>query len=85
MKNFEIACLHMWERKLAGQDANSGAQPMDIGQIDKSEGEDEDPTNSSPSASRQSIPRETRNPGVMRRNRVRGKKKRLCQALPISG
>ena len=28
--------------KLAGQDANSGAQPMDIGQIDKSEGEDED-------------------------------------------
>ena len=27
--------------KLAGQDAN-GAQPMDIGQIDKSEGEDED-------------------------------------------
>ena len=28
--------------KLAGQDANGGAQPMDIGQIDKSEGEDED-------------------------------------------
>ena len=28
--------------KLAGQDANSGAQPMDIGQNDKSEGEDED-------------------------------------------
>ena len=29
-------------KKLAGQDANSGAQPMDVGQIDKSEGEDED-------------------------------------------
>ena len=28
--------------KLAGQDANSGAQPVDIGQIDKSEGENED-------------------------------------------
>ena len=28
--------------KLAGQDANGGAQPMDIGQIDRSEGEDED-------------------------------------------
>ena len=28
--------------KLAGQDANGGAQPMDIGQIDESEGEDED-------------------------------------------
>ena len=28
--------------KLAGQDANGGAQPVDIGQIDKSEGEDED-------------------------------------------
>ena len=28
--------------KLAGQDANGGAQTMDIGQIDKSEGEDED-------------------------------------------
>ena len=28
--------------KLAGQDANGGAQPMDIGQIDKSEGEDDD-------------------------------------------
>ena len=41
MKNFEIVCLHVGE-KLAGQDANGGAQPMDIGQIDKSEGEDED-------------------------------------------
>ena len=28
--------------KLAGQDASGGAQPMDIGHIDKSEGEDED-------------------------------------------
>ena len=28
--------------KLAGQDASVGAQPMDIGLIDKSEGEDED-------------------------------------------
>ena len=27
---------------LAGQDANGGSQPMDIGKIDKSEGEDED-------------------------------------------
>ena len=68
--------------KLAGQDTNRGAQPMDIGQIDKSEGEDEDvnavqqrrlhdrsnqkhkqesdfrwTANSSPSASRQSTPR----------------------------
>ena len=29
-KNFEIVCLHTWE-KLAGRDANGGAQPMDIG------------------------------------------------------
>ena len=36
MKNFEVVCLHMWEKKLAGQDANGGAQPMDIEQIDKS-------------------------------------------------
>ena len=28
--------------KLAGQDASSRAQPMDIGQVDRSEGEDED-------------------------------------------
>ena len=40
-EELRIVCLHMWE-KLAGQDANSGSQPMDIGQIDKSEGEDED-------------------------------------------
>ena len=75
--------------KLAGQDANSGAQPMDIGETDKSEGEDADvnavqqrrphdrsnqkhkqesdnerkpfnrrTANSSPSASRQSTPRD---------------------------
>ena len=41
MKNFEIVSAYVGE-KLAGQDANGGAQPMDIGQIDKSEGEDED-------------------------------------------
>ena len=35
------AAVHPGE-KLAGQDANGGAQPMDVGQIDKSEGEDED-------------------------------------------
>ena len=41
MKSFEIVCLLMWER-LAGQDASGGTQPKDIGQIDQSEGEDED-------------------------------------------
>ena len=30
------------EQTLAGQDVSSGAQPMDIGQVDKSEGEDEE-------------------------------------------
>ena len=40
MKNFEIASAYVGE-KLAGLDANGGAQPMDIGQIDKS-GVDED-------------------------------------------
>ena len=35
-------CLPTWENKLAGQDASSGAQPMNIGQVDKSEGEGED-------------------------------------------
>ena len=34
--------LPTWENKLAGQDASSGAQPMNIGQVDKSEGEGED-------------------------------------------
>ena len=88
--------------KLAGQDANGGAQPVDIGQIDKSEGEDEDVnavqqrrprmidpirnTSKSPTTSENpstvGLPtrhhqrhanrlHETRNPGVMRRNRVR--------------
>ena len=32
---------------LAGQDANGGAQPMDVGQVDKSEGEDADVKGSS--------------------------------------
>ena len=41
MKNFEIVSAYVGE-KLAGQDANGGAQPMDVGQIDKSEGEDGD-------------------------------------------
>ena len=39
LRNRVSACVG---EKLAGQDANGGAQPMDIGQIDKSEGEDED-------------------------------------------
>ena len=36
--------------KLAGQEASGGGQPMDIGQADKSDGEDEDvnASNSSP-------------------------------------
>ena len=41
MKNFEIVSAYVVD-KLAGQGANSGAQPMDVGQIDNSEGEDED-------------------------------------------
>ena len=36
LKRFLGGPLPLW--KLAGQDANGGAQPMDIGQIDKSEG-----------------------------------------------
>ena len=40
MKNFEIAAYV--GQKLAGQDASDCAQLMDIGQIDKSEGEEED-------------------------------------------
>ena len=93
--------------QLAGQDANGGAQPMDIGQIDKSEGEDEDvnavqqrrphdrpnqkhkqesdnerkpfnrrTANSSPSASRQSTPRD-RKLGSDETKQSAGKKKRL--------
>ena len=42
VKKFEIVLSAYVGEKLAGQDANGGAQPMDIGQIDKSEGEDED-------------------------------------------
>ena len=41
MKSFEIVSAYVGE-KLAGQDANGGARPMGSGQIDKSEGEDED-------------------------------------------
>ena len=93
--------------KLAGQDASGGAQPMDIGQIDKSEGEDEDvkavqqrrphdrsnqkhkqesdnerkpfdrrTANLSPSASRQSTPRDKK-PGSDETKQSAGKKKRL--------
>ena len=111
--------------KLAGQDASGGAQPMDIGQVDKSEGEDEDvnakqqrrpfdrsnqkhkqesdnerkpfnrrTANSSPSASRQSTPRDKKS-GSDETKQSPSKKKRLicykcggkgpsCQALPVS-
>ena len=93
--------------KLAGQDANGGAQPMDTGQIDKSEREDEDvnavqqrrphdrsnqkhkqesdnerkqfnrrTANSSPSASRQSTPRDKKS-GSDETKQSAGKKKRL--------
>ena len=41
VKSFEFVCLPLWEKKLAGQDASGGAQPMDTGQV-KSKGEDED-------------------------------------------
>ena len=51
-------CAHVGE-KLAGQDANSGAQPMDIGKIDKSEGEDDDCQNSPTASSARSIQSET--------------------------
>ena len=93
--------------KLAGQDANGGSQPMDFGQIYKSEGEDEDvnavqqrrlhdrsdqkhrqesdsereppnrrTVNLSPSASRQSTPRDKK-PGSDETKPSAGKKKRL--------
>ena len=93
--------------KLAGQDANGGPQPMDIGQIEKSEREDEDvnavqqrrlhdrsnqkheqesdnerkplnrrTTNLSPSASRQSTPRDKK-PGSDETKPGAGRKKRL--------
>ena len=38
LRNRVSACVG---EKLAGQDANGGAQPMDTGQMDESEGEDE--------------------------------------------
>ena len=93
--------------KLAGQDVNGGPQPMDIGQIDKSEGEDEDvnavqqrrphdrshqkhkqlsdnerkpfnrrTANLSPSAPRQSTPRDKK-PWSGETNQSAGEKKRL--------
>ena len=90
--------------KLAGLDSKTGAQPLDTGQIDKSEGEDEDvnavqqrrPHDRSNLKHKQESDNErkpsiaglpthhhqrhvnrlhvTRNPGVMRRSRVRGKR-----------
>ena len=91
--------------KLAGQDASGGTQPTDIGQIDKSEGEDEDvnavqqrrpadrsnqqhkqesdderkpfnrrTANSSPSASRQSTPRDKKSGSDETRSRVQERK-----------
>ena len=110
--------------KLAGQDANGGAQPLDIGQIDKSEGEYEDvnavqqrrpndrftqkhkqefdnerkpfnrrTANSSPSAPRQSTPRNKKSRSGETKQCAGKKKTSLlpqvwwkgpsCQALPI--
>ena len=42
MKNFENRVSAYVGEKLAGHNASGGAQAMDIGQVDKSEGEDED-------------------------------------------
>ena len=39
LRNRVSACVG---EKLAGQEPSSGAQPMDMGQLDKSDGEDED-------------------------------------------
>ena len=95
--------------KLAGQDASSGAQPMDIGQVDKSKGEDDDvnavqqrrpydlsnqkhkqesdnerkpfnrPTaNSSPSASRQSTPRDKKSWSDETKQSAGNKKRLIC-------
>ena len=95
--------------KLAGQDASGGAQPMDIGQIDKSEGEDEDvnavqqrrpfdrsnqkhkrepddepkpfnrrTANSSPSASRQSTPRDKKSESDETKQSAGNKKRVIC-------
>ena len=106
LRNRVSACVG---DKLAGQDASGGTQPMDIGQIDKSEGEDEDANavqqrcphdrsnqrhkqesdnerkpfsrrtaNSSPSASRQSTPREKKS-GSDETNQSASKKKRLIR------
>ena len=104
LRNRVSACVG---EKLTGQDANGGAQPMDVGQIDKSEEEDEDvnavqqrrphdrsnkkhkqesdkkrkpfnrrTANSSPSAPRQSTPRDKK-PGSDETKQTAGKKKRL--------
>ena len=120
MKNFEIACLHMWERSWL--DKMQEVELMDIGQIDKSEGKDEDvnavrqrrPFDRSnqkqkqesdnerkpfdcrtPSASRQSTPRDKKS-GSDETKQSAGKKEKAshllqvwwkgpsCQALPIS-
>ena len=95
--------------KLAGQDASGGAQPKDIGQIDKSEGEDEDvnavqqrrpfdrsnqrhkqesdnerkpfnrrTANSSPSASRQSTPRDKKSGSDETKHSAEKKKRLIC-------
>ena len=107
MKGFEIVYLPNVGEKLAGQDASGGAQPMDLGQVHKSEGDDEyvnamqhrrpfDRSNqkhkqesdnerkpfnrrtadSSPSASRQSTPRDTKS-GSDETKQSPSKKKRL--------
>ena len=105
MKNFEIACLHMWERswldktrtvepnpwtldrstnpKERNEDVNAAQQrrPHDrSNQKHKQESDNERKlfnrrtANSSPSASRQSTPRDKQSGGVVRRNRVRGRR-----------
>ena len=106
LERFFDGLFHQEElrNRVSGQDASGGAQPMDIGQIDKSEGEEEDvnafqqrrphdrsnqkhkqesdnyrkpfnrrTANLSPSVHVNRL-QETRNPGVMRRNRVQGRK-----------
>ena len=41
MRNFEIACLRVWERSWLDKTRTVEPNTKDIGQIDKSEGEDE--------------------------------------------
>ena len=94
--------------KLAGQETNSGVQPMDIGQLDRSDGDDEDANaaqrcphnrfnqkpkqesdnerkpfnrqtaNSSPSASRQSTPREKKSANDETKQNATRKKRLVC-------